>query len=323
MRSSPAISGYILLAGAIVLNIIVQGKSFFSASYFSSIMSNNGPLILAAIAQTVVVLAGGIDLSVGSIMALVNAVAIVLANEYGWSVGGAWTAALIAGTLVGVVNGFIVAYVRVDSLLATFATMSIVGGVGLLVLPKPGGSVPRAVYGVYHGYLLGLPAPIWIILAIVLLWALINRYPIGRYIRAVGGNERSAYASGIRTTQVKFFAFVFSAFVTSIAGLSLTALMAAGDPRIGLPFTLNSIAAIILGGTILSGGWGSVGGSIAGALFLALVSNIVFYTFNFLVTAIPGFNVTTYYQQLLSNFIVIFGLASTVLTNRRNKTAKA
>ncbi|MCL4514751.1 MAG: ABC transporter permease [Firmicutes bacterium] len=318
LRSAPALPGYLLLTGAIIINILVQGPDFFSMDNFNSIFSVNAPLIMAAIAQTVVVLTGEIDLSIGSNMTLVNTIAILLANQYHWPVGGSWLTALLAGTLVGVLNGLIVAYLRIPSLLATFSTMSVVSGLALWVLPKPGGTVPSEVYSAYGGYLVGLPTTVWIIATVVALWAIISKYPIGKYIRAVGGRERSAYASGIRIERVKLFAHTFSGFVTGLAGLCLTALMASGDPKIGLPFGLNSIAAVILGGTILSGGWGGIGGSIAGALFLGLVSNIVFFLFNNFAGLIPGIgNVSSFYQQLLSNLIVIFGLASAVFTPRK------
>jgi ribose transport system permease protein len=319
IRLSPALPGYLLLVGAMVVNALVQGPDFFSMNNFNSVLNVNTPLIMAAIAQTIVVLTGGIDLSIGSNMTFVNTVAIVLANQYNWPVGGSWLMALILGTLVGVFNGLVVAYLRIPPLLATFSTMSIVGGLALWVLPKPGGIVPAEIYSLYGGELLGLPTTIWIIALVVALWLIISKYPIGKHIRAVGGRERSAYASGIKVATVKLFAYSISGFITSIAGLCLTALMASGDPKIGLPFGLNSVAAVILGGTVLSGGSGGIGGSIAGGIFLGLVSNIVFFLFNNFAGFIPGLgNVSSFYQQLLSNLIVIFGLASAVFTQRKN-----
>lgn len=317
LRASPALPGYLLLLGGALVNVIVQGSDFFSGSNFGSILGVNAPLVLAAAAQTVVVLTGGIDLSVGSTMTLVNALAITLANQQHWPVGGSWIAALLAATLVGGFNGLVVAYLRIPPLLATFSSMSIVGGLALWILPKPGGTVPVSVYTAYGATLLGVPVAGWIIAAVVGLWAIVARQRLGTYLRAVGGRERSAYASGIRTERVKFFAYTFSGLITGVAGLCLTALTASGDPKIGLPFTLNSIAAVILGGTALSGGWGSIGGSVAGALFLGLINNIVFFLFrNFIGHLQSLTGVASFYQQLLSNMIVILGLASAVLTQR-------
>lgn len=316
-RSSPVISGYLLLLGAIIINVLVQGLGFFSGPNIVSVLSVNTPLILAAIAQTIVVLTGGIDFSIGSNMTLVNTVAIVLANQYHWSIGSSWLVALLVGTLVGLLNGIIVAYIRIPPLLATFSTMSIVGGLALWVLPKPGGTVPAAIYQTYGGYFLGLPTTVWIIAAISCIWIIICKYPMGKYIRAIGGRERSVYATGIKVENVKLFAYTFSGFVTGVAGLCLTSLTASGDPKIGIPFGLSSVAAVILGGTILSGGIGGVSGSIAGGLFLGLVSNIVFFIFSNLMFLFPNMGgVSSFYQQLLSNLIVIVGLASAAFTQK-------
>lgn len=323
LRRSPAFSGYVLLLGGIVTNILVQGSDFFSNSNVSSILTVNAPLVLAAIAQSIVVLTGGIDLSIGSNMTLVNALAIVLANQYHWNVGMSWLAALAAATAVGMFNGFIVAYVRIPALLATFSSMSVVGGLALWILPKPGGSVPPQVYQAYGQTFAGIPLAGWVIVFVLMLWGLLSRRRLGLYIKAVGGRERSAYASGIRTERVKFYAYTLNGFITGIAGLSLTALTAAGDPKIGLPFGLNSVAAVILGGTALSGGWGSIGGSVAGAFFLGLIGNIVFFLFSNFVSQISYLSgVSSFYQQLLSNFIVILGLASAVLTQREARKKK-
>lgn len=315
--SSPAAPGYLLLLLGIIVNILVQGSTFFTSANFNSLLAVNAPLVLAAIAQTVVVLTGGIDLSIGSNMTLVNTLAIALANQGHWPVGASWLLALLAATLVGAFNGLMAAYIRIPPLLATFSSMSVVGGVALWILPKPGGTVPPEIYRTYGDAFLGLPVAGWIIIAIMILWTAVSRRRIGTYLRAVGGRERSAYASGIDTEKVKFFAYTFSGFITGVAGLCLTALTASGDPKIGLPFGLNSVAAVILGGCSLSGGWGSVGGSVAGALFLGMINNIVFFLFRNFVSHVQSLtSVASFYQQLLSNLIVIVGLASAVLTQR-------
>lgn len=324
LKNSPALSGYILLSGAIILNIIVQSGDFFTRFNINSVLTFNTPLIIAAIAQTVVVLAGGIDLSVGSNMTLVNTVAIALANQYDWPVAASWIAALAAGTLIGVLNGFVVGYLRVPPLLATFASMSIVGGLALWVLPSPGGTIPTVVFSVYYGDILAIPSTIWIVGLLVLFWRLLARYPLVKYFRAVGSNERSAYINGINVSLLKLTAFTLCGFLTAVAGLCLTALTASGDPKIGMIYGLNSIAAVILGGASLSGGWGRIGGSISGALFLGLISNFVFYLFNnYVMNIFPNMgSLSSFLQQLLSNLIIIFGLASSVFTQRKRFKSK-
>ncbi len=314
--TSPGLPGYSLLLIAVIFNIPIQGLSFFSLWNFGSIMANTTPLIMVAIAQTVIILSGGVDLSCGATMAFVNVTAIALTNSYNWPIPAAWAVALAAGIAVGLMNGAVIAFIRLPPFLVTFASMSIVSGLALWVWPIPGGTVPRALYGPYNGFFLVLPTTVWLVVLAVLIWYFLSRFPMGTYMRAVGGGERYAYASGIRTERVKLFAYAVGGFYTGIAGLCLTALTASGDPLIGLPFTLKSIAAVILGGTLFDVGWGSIGGSIAGSLFLSLVANIVFFAFNNLVNLFPGLQISTYYQELVSNVIIILGLSSAVITQK-------
>jgi ribose/xylose/arabinose/galactoside ABC-type transport system permease subunit len=309
---SPASPGYVLLAISVLINIAIQGGGFFSPWNFSSILNTATPLILVSIAQMTVILAGGVDLSLGANMAFVNAVAIVMAESFGLPVWTSWLVALAAGTAIGFLNGTIVAFVRLPPFLSTFATMSVVLGLALIVLPTPGGSVPKEIYSRYGGFTLGLPTPVYIIAAVVALWALIFRTPLGKHIRAVGGNARNAYISGINVEATQLAAFTLGGFFSGLAGLSLTAYMGAGDPLIGGPFTLKSIATVILGGTMFDAGWGAVGGTVSGSLFFVLVSNIVFFAFNNMQQMIPNFNISTFYQDLLANTIIIFGLISSV-----------
>lgn len=314
-------SGYVLLAIGLVLNIAVQGGAFFTADNIATVFSSNAPLIIVSLAQFVTILVGGIDLSVGSTMTLVNTLIITLTIKMGWPAASAWSVALAAGTAVGLLNGLIIAYIRIPALLATLATSTLVGGLALFVLPRSGGSVPQEVYSLYGGFLAGVPTTVWIIALVIVIWALVSRFPLGKAIRAVGGNERSAYASGIPTERVKLFAYTLAGFYAAVAGMCLTGLTAAGDPHIGIPFTLNSVAGVILGGTLFNAGWGSAGGTVAGALFFALVNQIVFFVFSS-VSMIFNFTPSPYMQNLLSSLIIVVGLASAVLTYQRQQKAQ-
>jgi ribose/xylose/arabinose/galactoside ABC-type transport system permease subunit len=312
LATSPSSPGYVLLSISILINIGIQGGGFFSPWNFSSILNTATPLILVSIAQMTVILVGGVDLSLGANMAFVNAVAIVMANNFGLPLWQSWLIALAAGTMIGFLNGAIVAFIRLPPFLSTFATMSVVLGLALIVLPTPGGSVPKEIYSKYGGFTLGLPTPLFILAAVVFLWSLIFRTPLGKHIRAVGGNPRNAYISGINVEATRLAAFTLGGFFSGLAGICLTAYMGAGDPLIGGPYTLKSIATVILGGTMFDSGWGAVGGTVSGSLFFVLVSNIVFFAFNKMQMLIPDFSVSTFYQDLLANSIIIFGLVSSV-----------
>ncbi len=319
LGSSPSAPGYVLVLIAIGINILIQGGDFFRPWNFSSIINTATPLILVSMAQMTVILVGGVDLSLGANIAFVNAVAITASNQLGLPIFQAWALALLAGTAIGFLNGLVVAYVRLPPFLSTFASMSIVLGLALVVLPSPGGSVPREIYTRFGGFTLGIPTPVFVIAAAVLLWLFIFRMPLGKHIRAVGGNQRNAYVSGINVELTKLAAFTLGGFFSGCAGLSLTAYMGAGDPLIGGPYTLKSLATVILGGTMFDSGWGSVGGTVSGALFFVIVSNIVFFAFNRMQVMIPGFNPSTFYQDLLANLIIIFGLVSAVFFKRSRK----
>ena len=316
---STGASGYVLLVGAILVNIAVQGPSFFSETSLSSLLSSNLPLIIAALAQMVIMLSGGIDISIGNNMAMVNAVAIVLANQFMLSVGASWAVALLVGTGIGAMNGLIIAYLRIPPLLVTFATSILIKGLSLMVLPKAGGTVPPEIYKTYGGTLLGVPTALWLIVLAIALIMLLARFRLSKYLSAIGSSEKNAFASGINVERTKVLAYTLGGLIAGCAGLCLTALTASGDVRLGDSFALTSIAAVIIGGSLETGKWGKyVGGAVAGAMFLAIVNNIVFFAFNMIAKNNPDLQISTYYQQLLSNFIIILGLASAVLTNRKN-----
>ena len=314
------ISGYVLLLGAIIINIMIQGNGFFKVSSLSSLLSSNLPLIIAALAQMVVMVSGGIDISIGNIMALVNGVAIALANAYGMAVLPSWLIALAAGTVIGLANGLIIAHLRIPPLLVTFAMSTFVKGLSLVVLPKPGGTIPREIYRTYGSEILGIPTALWLIVIAVAATMLIAKFKLSKHLSAVGSNERNSYISGINVEKIKVYAYTIGGFIAACAGLCLTALTASGDVRVGATFALQSIAAVIIGGALGSGKWNNyVLSAVCGALFLAIVNNIVFFAFNTIAMNNPDLHISTFYQQLLSNFIIVFGLASAVLTNRRNQ----
>ena len=313
---SPSAPGYILLIIAILVNILVQGVSFFSPWNISTVANVAAPLVLVSIGQMIIILVGGVDLSLGAVMAVVNGLAIMLPEALGIPIWQAWLLALLASILIGLVNGIIVSLVRLPSFLATFATSSIFQGLALIILPHPGGKVPREIYSKYNGFLLGIPTPLYIIAFGVLLWVYIARTPLGNEIRAVGGNPRNAFITTIAPGKTGLLAFVLGGFFAGLAGLSLTAFTASGDPWMGSPYALKSMAAVILGGCLFNSGWGGVGGTVSGAFFFILVSNIVFFAFGLLADLFPNMQISTFYQDLATNLIIVFGLVSSVFFKR-------
>lgn len=318
-RKSPAFIGFVLLVIAIILNIFIQGGSFFESTSISTLFAKNMPLILTAMAQCVVMLVGCIDLSIGYQLSLANVIAIMAPRAWGWPLWVGWLAGAVAVIIISLINGLVIGYLRIPPLLATFSMGYVVRGINVIIMPKPQGSVPRAIYSTYDSHFLGLPFSLWVLIVMLLIWYVISKYPIGKHIMATGGDERNAYTSGINTSVVKVRAYIISGFITAVAGLTLTAMAASGNPLMGDAYTLRSVAACILGGIILSGGWGSMMGAVFGSFFLALVQNTVFFLFSWFSASIPGFSLSSFYQNLVSDIIILVGLTATVFTSKTGR----
>lgn len=322
-RSAPAFTGFVLFSLVLILNIALQGpENFFTAKNFGLLLEKNTPLILVTMAQAMLMMLGMIDISIGVQLSLVNVIAIMLPQELGvpWPV--AWLAGVLAVMVIAAVNGFFVAYMRVPSLLSSFAMIYIVKGINVIIMSKPQGTVPEIVWRTYAGEIGGMiPLTLVIIAVLFLLWIYLKNTTYMKHVYAVGGNERNAYASGINPAIVKMKAFLIAGFITGIAGLCLTAMSGAGNPLMGEAYGLKSIAACILGGIALSGGWGTMSCALFGSGFLVLIQSSVYYLFKLLYVWIPGFQVTTYWQNLVSDGIVLLGLVATIFTAQTQRAA--
>ena len=253
-------------------------------------------LAMVAMAQTIPVLMGGLDLSVGAIMTLVNCLASHLLNGSGWQITLGFIACLLAGAACGFINGCVVVYGRIQPIIATLATGAIFMGVALFLRPSPGGDVDgdlawvmtndlfeiAATYGFaddgeaeWFTPIAWIPVPlILLVLAAVLIWLPFARSVTGRTVYAVGSAEGAAYMSGMSIDRAKIAAFTLGGFFAGVGGLYLTLQTSSGNadiPQAGA-YTLNSIAAVVIGGTSLLGGVGSAIGSIFGALVLRTIS---------------------------------------------------
>lgn len=303
----PALAIYALLALVIGINALLQ-PYFFSAYSIQSNLNTFVPLIAAAVGQTLIILGGGVDLSLGAIITLVDVVVVATMNGRVENIGLAVLAGLAVGAGAGTLNGLAVAVLRLQPIVATFATSFLWSGITLWVMPRPGGSVPDIFYKGYRAAVGGVPVAAWIILGILLLWLAIKRHRVGRHIYAVGGDETAAYASGVRVTRVRVLSYTLGGLFAAIAGLAIVGNTASGDPFVGGPITLTSITAAVIGGTRLSGGAGGGGGSIAGAMVLGFVANIIFFA-----------NVPSFYQDLINGLIVIAALALAGLPGMRRR----
>ena len=241
----------------------------------TSTTNNTMPLVLAGLAQTFVVLTRGIDLSVGGVIDLTNALAAISltdspVNMVGWSL-----LILLVGGACGLANGLLVAIGRLQPILVTLATLSIFQGLAIRVLPQPGGQIPPSYTDVLANQ--NMPLSLVYVLLLVVLWLVFRRTRIGISIYAVGNDESSVGAHGIAVRRTKVLAYVLAGVLSAAAGLFLAATATAGDATTGNGFTLTSIVAVVLGGISLFGGRGSGVGAICGAFVINIIVNILFF----------------------------------------------
>ena len=295
----------LIFALIVVVNAIVQ-PGLFQPRILRSNTASFAPLILVAAGQAIIVLSGNLDLSVGTGMSLINCILSAIMTEAVGSSAVALPVALAAALFMGLVNGVAVAYLRLPSLIATFATSAIWFGAALLLRPQPGGFVTPWISSFYYLSAGPVAVPLLILLAALGGWAVVKRRRLGRYIYAVGSNEEAAYDSGVNAPRVKVWAYVLGWGFVFLAAVAVTAQMSSGDAYMGNPFTLNSIAAVVVGGISLAGGKGTVLGAMLGGATLSMVINIIYYA-----------NVPSVYQEFVKGTIIIVALALTIVYKRR------
>ena len=299
------------LALAILLFLVFYGvynilhPKGFSAAVLIQNSNESLALIMVAMAQTVPVLAGGLDLSVGAVMTLVNCVASHLLVGSPAALLGGTVVCLAVGTLAGFVNGCVVVYGRLQPIIATLATGAVYVGIALYLRPTPGGDIDKdlawaftndlyelaATYGWFDAGdaawfqpIAWIPVPLLLTVAVVVLvWLPFRATVTGRNVYAVGSSESAAYMSGLAIDKARLAAFTLAGFFAGVGGLYLAIQTSSGNadvPQAG-GYTLNSIAAVVIGGTVLTGGSGGAVGSLVGALVIRAIS------FNFRIFDVP------------------------------------
>jgi ribose transport system permease protein len=276
--------------------------------------ANKGVLLaLVAMAQTLPVLTGGIDLSVGTVFVLCNCLAsnIVIGSSFETGLGIAGV--LLTGLACGLLNGVIIVYGRLQPIIATIATGSLYFGLALWLRPEPGGAVDPDFADLMTRSTYGVPSSIILVLAVVFfIWIPYRRSIVGRAAYAIGSSEQAAYMSGVPIARAKIVAYLLAGFLAAVAGLLLTALTYTGEARAAAAadYTLNSIAAVVIGGTSLIGGSGSAIGSIFGAFILRTVGDLLFV-----------FDVNPVLQPLFVGLVLLFAvsLGSLRLLQIKNK----
>lgn len=263
------------IVALIVLIAIVSAinPNFFSVDNILNILRQTSVNAIIAVGMTFVILIAGIDLSVGSVLALTGAIAASMVSAE-LSILLVIPATLLCGTLLGSLSGIIVAKGKVQAFIATLVTMTLLRGVTMVYTdgrPISTGFSDVADNFAYigTGYLLGIPFPIWLMAVVFLIaWYILKHTPMGRYIYALGGNEAATQLSGINVNRVKVFVFAVSGFLSALAGLIVTSRLSSAQPTAGTSYELDAIAAVVVGGTSLMGGKGRVMGTLIGALII-------------------------------------------------------
>lgn len=282
-----------------------------SLSFFQSFIATNAAAICVAIGVTATILVAGTDISLGSIVSLVNVIIVTLC-EKGYSVVAAALIALGCAVLCGMINGFIIGVMRVNPLLTTFATSTAFAGIALWILPYPGGSIDFSFADWYSSNLFGfIPTPIVLILILVLIWVLVMKLPAGLHLFALGKDVKKAYASGVNVVALRFFVHTFAGLAAGIAGICISANTCAGSPSIGASMSMNSIAAAVIGGVSLNGGTGNIWGGIFGAAFLSILISIV-------VSA----NLSSFVQSFIQGLILLIGVVFSIIAADKELKAK-
>lgn len=266
------------LLGLIILIVIVTvlNPSFMEPLNILNLLRQVAINALIAFGMTFVILTGGIDLSVGSILALSSAFTANLMLS-GWDPVLAIIVGCLAGGVMGMVNGLMITKGKMAPFIATLATMTIFRGLTLVYtdgnpITGLGDSMTFQLFG--RGYLLGIPVPaITMLIVFAVLWVVLHKTPFGRKTYAIGGNEKASIISGIKVDRIKIMIYSLTGMLSALAGAILTSRLNSAQPTAGTSYELDAIAAVVLGGTSLTGGRGRIVGTLIGALIIGILNN--------------------------------------------------
>lgn len=298
-----------LLVLCVLLAVLpATSSSFLSTQNVFNILRQISTNMLIACAMTMVIILGGIDLSVGSIIALSGVIAAGCVSRYQLPIAAALIAGVLVGLLIGVFNGFVICKTTIPPFIVTLATMNIARG---LAKVYTGGSPVRVVTKTWQfigaGYIGPVPVPVIIMIVVIIITALMmNKTKLGRHIYAVGGNTQAARFSGIKVSRVKFIVHAYAGLMAGLAGIILASRMYSGQPTAGEGAEMDAIAAVVVGGTSMAGGSGKIGGTIIGALIIGVLNN-----------GLNLMNVNSFWQDVVKGVVILLAVLIDYLRNRK------
>jgi inositol transport system permease protein len=297
----------ILIALVALMSILVP--TFFTSGNLLNIVRQMSIIGIIAMGVTMIIITTGIDLSSGSLVALVSVMVATFAQPTGYPLFIAILIGLGIGLLAGVINGSIIAKGNIAPFIVTLGMMTAARGGALLFTDgRPVAVTSPAFQFIGQGSLLGIPFPIFIFAFVgIISYLLLNQTKFGKYIYAIGGNEHAAIIAGVNVVKYKILIYAYAGLLSAIAGIILTARIASGQPTGGVMYEMDAITAAVIGGTSLSGGIGTIGGTIVGALIIGVLNN-----------GLDLLNVSSYWQQILKGAIIVVAV---LIDSRKNKRA--
>ena len=293
-------SGSVIGLVALFVVISCLNSSFIEPSNLKNLLRQVSINALISFGMTFVILTGGIDLSVGSILALSSVLMGSFIKSGNNPIVGIVMACLI-GAVLGAVNGLVITKGKVAPFIATLATMTIFRGLTLVYTngnPISSLTESEAFHSFGQGYFLGLPVPaIMMLLMFAVSYFILHKTTLGRKTYAVGGNEKVSFIAGIKIDRIKIFAYTITGFLCGMAGAILTSRLNSAQPTAGTGYELDAIAAVVLGGTSLSGGKGRIVGTIIGALIIGTLNN-----------GLNILNVSSFYQQVVKGIVILLAV---------------
>jgi ribose transport system permease protein len=299
---------FALLAMIVVLSVL--SDNFLTAQNGWNILRQISVNLCLSVGLTLVILSAGIDLSVGAVLALAGVIAAhllktgldvpALGVHLEFTTAGAVLAAVAVGVLAGLANGLVVTRLLIPPFIATLAMMSVARGLTYLWT----GGFPITGLGEGFGFIgtgmwAGVPMPVWIVALLVVATLIVcHRTAFGRHLYAVGGSERAARLTGLRVDRVKVAVYVAAGALSGLAGLIVTARLDSAQPNAGFGYELDAIAAVVIGGTSLSGGRGSVGGTVLGCLLIGVLNN-----------GLTLLDVSAFWQQVVKGLVIVIAVA--------------
>lgn len=300
--------GTILALIILMIFVSILNPAFLQSNNLLNLMRQliiNG---FIALGMTFVILTGGIDLSVGSTLALTSAIFSGLLQN-GMNTGLAILIALVLGLVLGLLNGILITKGKLAPFIVTLATMTIFRGLTLVYTDGRPIAGPRDDFAfkfLGKGQFLGIPFQVILfILAFLVLWMILNKTALGRKIYAVGGNEKASFISGINIDKVKIWVYVISSLMAVLSGLVLTSRLNSAQPTAGAAYEMDAIAAVVLGGTSMTGGSGSLTGTLIGILILGVLNN-----------GLNLLGVSSFYQQIVKGIVILIAV---LIDRKRNK----